>query len=82
MNDHVSEHAVPHRLLTPQHAALLLGIAPDTLAVWRSTGRYDLPFVKVGRKVMYHREDIQSFIEQRTRTHTDWVDGNDGRSES
>jgi len=30
-------------------AAEVLGAKKTTLAVWRSTGRYNLPFVKVGR---------------------------------
>ena len=38
-------------MLTPQQAADYLGIAPQTLAVWRCTRRYAVPFVKVGSKV-------------------------------
>lgn len=51
-------------LLNPSEAARFLGIAPDTLTVWRCTGRYRLPFVKIGRKVMYRQEDLQTFVEQ------------------
>jgi hypothetical protein len=35
-------------LLDEQAAAALLTVAPGTLGVWRSTGRYNLPFLKVG----------------------------------
>lgn len=59
-----------NKLLTPEHAAEILGISEGTLNVWRSTGRYDLPFVKVGSKVLYRPEDIQAFIERRTHQHT------------
>lgn len=59
-----------HRLLEPEEAALTLGVTEGTLQQWRTTNRYNLPFVKVGGKVMYRREDIQSFIERRTMTHT------------
>lgn len=41
------------RLLTPREVAEWLGVTVGTLAVWRSTGRWGLPFVKVGRRVMY-----------------------------
>lgn len=58
------------RLLTPAQAAEILGVTHQTLAVWRSTGRYNLPFVKVGRRVMYRLTDIQGFIEERLRDHT------------
>lgn len=34
----------------------------STLAVWRSTGRVHLPFVKVGGHVRYRPEDIKRFL--------------------
>lgn len=55
-----------NKLINPEEAATLLGICKDTLNVWRSTKRYNLPFVKIGRKVMYRVDDINSFIEQNT----------------
>jgi hypothetical protein len=39
-------------LLDEQAAAQLLTVAPGTLGVWRSTGRYNLPFLKVGRRAL------------------------------
>ena len=48
-------------------AAAILDVAPGTLSVWRSTGRYNLPFVKVGRKVRYSRTALNTWLEQRTR---------------
>jgi len=50
-------------LLTPKKAAEILGVAIGTLAVWRCTARYPLPFVKIGRRVMYREQDINNFIE-------------------
>jgi predicted site-specific integrase-resolvase len=50
-------------LLTPKKAAETLGVAIGTLAVWRCTARYSLPFVKIGRRVMYREQDISDFIE-------------------
>jgi Helix-turn-helix domain len=54
-------------LLTPSQTALRLGIEPHTLAVWRSNRRYGLHYVKVGRKVMYRKADIERFLRNRTR---------------
>jgi len=52
-------------LITPIEAAAILGVKPETLAIWRSNKRYDLPYVKSGRLVKYRLEDIQSFIDSR-----------------
>jgi excisionase family DNA binding protein len=54
------------RLLTPDEAAELLGVEVQTLAVWRTTGRYGLPFVTVGRSVRYKAADIEKWIERNT----------------
>ena len=54
-------------LLDEQKAAAVLGVSPGTLGVWRSTGRYALPFVKVGRAVRYRRSDIDAWLESSTR---------------
>ena len=54
------------KLLTPAEAAEILGVKVDTLTVWRSTKRYPLPFVRVGRRIKYKAEDVLSFIEART----------------
>ena len=48
-------------------AAAMLDVTPGTLSVWRSTGRYNLPFVKIGRKVRYRRADLLAWLERRTR---------------
>lgn len=57
-------------LLDEREAAQLLGITAGTLAVWRSTGRYDLEFVKIGRAVRYRRSALQTWMASRTRTAT------------
>lgn len=54
-------------LLDDKAAAAMLDVSPGTLSVWRSTGRYALPFIKVGRKVRYRRADLLAWLEQRTR---------------
>lgn len=55
----------PHQLLDRSGAAEYLGISPQTLAIWASTRRYGLPFVKIGRRVKYRVTDLDSFIESR-----------------
>ena len=55
-------------LLDQNQAAQLLHVTPGTLSVWRSTGRYSIPFVKVGRSVRYRLSDLHSWIESRTQS--------------
>ena len=54
-------------LLNEQQAAEYLTVSPGTLSVWRSTGRYSLPFVKVGRRVRYRLSDLDAWLEARSR---------------
>lgn len=55
-------------LLDETQAADYLTLSPGTLSVWRSTGRYKIPFVKVGRRVRYRRADLDAWLEERTRS--------------
>ncbi|MDH5325333.1 MAG: helix-turn-helix domain-containing protein [Gammaproteobacteria bacterium] len=57
-------------LLSPREVSQKLQVTTGTLSVWRSTGRYELPFVKVGSKVMYTHEAVQAFIDGRTLSQT------------
>lgn len=54
-------------LLDEHAAAVMLDLSPGTLRVWRSTGRYNLPFLKIGRNVRYRRADLQMWLEARAR---------------
>ena len=54
------------KLLNDDQAADLLGIRPQTLAVWRMTGRHSLPFVRVGRAVRYRMSDLLAWLDSRT----------------
>ena len=55
------------QLLTGDEAAKILDVTPGTLQVWRSTGRYKLPFVKVGRNVRYAKSNLINWLRERTR---------------
>ncbi|QFY43125.1 helix-turn-helix domain-containing protein [Candidatus Methylospira mobilis] len=57
-------------LLNEQEAAQYLNVSPGTLSVWRSTGRYGLVYVKIGRRVKYRVSDLLAFVESRSRSHT------------
>ena len=64
----IQEHiAAVAELVNEREAARILDTKPSTLSVWRSTGRYGLPFIKIGRKVRYRRADLTAWIESRTR---------------
>lgn len=54
-------------LVDETEAADILDVVPGTLQVWRSTGRYSIPFIKVGRKVRYSRTALNAWLESRTR---------------
>jgi excisionase family DNA binding protein len=59
---------VDRDLLTEKEAAVVLGATPGTLSVWRSVGRYQIPFIKVGRSVRYSRKALLAWLESRTRS--------------
>lgn len=54
-------------LINEKTAAAILGVSPGTLSVWRSTGRYRIPFIKVGRLVRYRPSVLHAWLESRTR---------------
>lgn len=51
-------------------ASEFLSIAPQTLAIWRSTGRYSLPFLKTGRYIRYRTRDLVRYKMSRICQHT------------
>ena len=54
-------------LINETQAAEILGLKAGTLRIWRSNGRYRLPFVKVGSRVRYRRTELARWLEARTR---------------
>ena len=54
-------------LLDDNAAAQVLDVKTGTLSVWRSTGRYELPFLKIGRKVRYRHSDLLAWLDKRSR---------------
>lgn len=54
----------PSDLLTPDQVATALGLSHRTLAKWRTSRRAYLPYVKVGSRVRYRRQDVAALIER------------------
>lgn len=54
-------------LMDEKEAAAFLNVSPGTLAVWRCTGRYQLPFLKIGRNVRYRQAALSAWLDSRTR---------------
>jgi predicted DNA-binding transcriptional regulator AlpA len=53
-------------LLDDAESAKFLGLKnPKTLAVWRSTKRYPIPYVKLGRMVRYRKKDLQALLDSK-----------------
>jgi len=53
-------------LLPPTEAAEYIGVTVRTLSVWRCVGRYNIPFIKVGRLVKYRKSALDAFLDSRT----------------
>ena len=53
-------------LLDTPDAAEYIGAAKGTLEVWRSTKKYNLKYIKVGRLVRYRVSDLDEFLNRRT----------------
>jgi excisionase family DNA binding protein len=53
-------------LLSASQTAEALGISVGTLQNWRHSGRYPLPYVKIGGLVKYRLSAVEDFAESRT----------------
>lgn len=62
----MTDNLNPDRLLNRKKAAEYLGVSEMTLAIWKSTNRYQVPCVKVGRLAKYRYSDLLKFVERRT----------------
>jgi excisionase family DNA binding protein len=68
MNDvtiNTNSNRFASELMSRKQAAAYLGVAEITLAIWKSTGRYNLPTYKIGRLVKYKKSDLDAFVAAR-----------------
>ncbi|MES2025271.1 MAG: helix-turn-helix domain-containing protein [Pseudomonadota bacterium] len=63
-------------LLTRKAAAKYLGVAAQTLAQWAVSGRYNLPYISIGRRAMYRQTDLDAFITKNA--HVDGLTAHNG----
>ena len=67
LSEIIRQSATLNDLLDEKQAASFLTLSPGTLSVWRSTGRYSLPFIKVGRLVRYRLSDLNAWLDNQSR---------------
>tara|TARA_B110000211_G_scaffold74250_1_gene86529 strand:- start:55 stop:270 length:216 start_codon:yes stop_codon:yes gene_type:complete len=58
------------QLLNNSAAAQHIGVAAATLKYWRSTGAQEIPFIKVGGRVVYASSALDKWLKQHTFKHT------------
>jgi len=51
------------KLLDNSEAAEFVGVSPTTLTTWRCTQAVNVPYIKLGRKVLYDRDDLVAFLQ-------------------
>lgn len=56
---------IKQQLLSVSETAKVLNVSTGTLRAW-ILARKNLPFCKVGRRVLFKIEDIETFIQQNT----------------
>lgn len=66
---HLIEEKTLERL-TRAEAAEYLGVNSQTLANWAHTGRVKIPHHKIGRKVVYFKSDLDSYLASVRRVQT------------
>jgi hypothetical protein len=50
--------------LDPQETAREVHKKPQTLAYWRCSRVVDLPYYKIGGRILYKKRDVLAFIER------------------
>lgn len=59
------------KLLSTDQVASILNLSDGTLRVWRSLGKKELPYIKLGRAVRYREKDILEYIKNNTHSNQD-----------
>src|ERR1035441_9296391 len=53
-----------HERMRTESAANYLGVAASTMVVWRCTKKVQIPYSKIGGRVVYSREDLDRFLQE------------------
>ena len=61
MNVHDHQELSPDDLVNTKTAAKILDTSPGTLPIWRHQGKGPA-FLKIGRSVRYHRQDLMAYL--------------------
>ena len=56
------------KLLTVEQAARYLGVKRQTLDLWRSTGRFVIPYQRVGGRIYYAKKDLDKALTRRSKS--------------
>lgn len=59
-----TEAALPEPLRDEKTTAHILGVSSAMLVAWRFRRDPILPFVRIGRRVLYRPSDIRAFVER------------------
>lgn len=51
-------------LIDPKECAKLLKTDERTLAVWRCTKKVNIPYIKIGSKVLYDLDDLDAYLRE------------------
>lgn len=56
---------------TPEEVAGIIKVKKQTLAEWRmGRGSVEIPYIKLGRKILYRRQDLEKYLEENLHTFT------------
>lgn len=55
---------------TRKEAAKYLGVSPQALANWAHNGKVEIPYHKMGTKVIYMKEDLDNYLSSTRRVKT------------
>lgn len=75
IGDHLSNSSSKRLLVSSKEAARMINVAFQTLAQWRMNRKVNIPFVRIGRRVMYRHSDLAEFIAENRHHINDQIGG-------
>jgi excisionase family DNA binding protein len=65
----MQDNHVAREVLSAAEAAKYLGVSKSLLDKNRCSGKLKLPFTRIGRRVVYLKQDLNAFLESQRRIH-------------